>query len=322
MYFIRFHKGSEEYPLEGDLMKKTMIVRQTGMAALTLAVLAAAISGCGSASDSSSEVTSGSSEEAQTSSGEEQVMKVGVSQTLAPYIYLDDDGNLTGYDYDILVKLDEKLTDYTFDYQPADFSTNLVAIQSGAIDMMVNNLVKSEERQKLYLFPEHYSSLAPMSLAVQTDSGIASLDDMAGKSMNTNPATYEYTILDAYNKANPDKAINLIALSDLTTADNLRQVSNGTVDAALTYSATYTEVMKDLPDITNLTLTDPVLCEDMYYMIAGGEDDFCAAVDEALGELYDEGFMSENSMKWFGEDIFEKYADMLMLDFDGSDSAS
>lgn len=312
---VRLERSGQEFHQKGDIMRKSNVERFLALAFASTMVMTL-LAGCGSGSAAAGGTSTGAAAAfgSASSSGSARTVKVGVSQTLAPYVYLDDKGNLTGYDYDILKELDQRLTDYDFDYQPADFQTNLVAIQSGAIDMMVNNLVQSETRKKTYLFPSHYSCLAPMCLAVRKDSGITSLEDMAGKKINTNPASYEYTILQAYNEKKPDQAIDLVAVSDLTTADNFKQVSAGTVDAALTYSATYEQVMKDL-DIDNLTTTDAVLCEDLYYMFNGKDADLCTAVDHALGELFDEGFMTENSKKWFGEDIFSKYKDILNLDF-------
>ena len=279
-------------------MKKKIVSLALGMAMVSLV-----FTGC-------------SSDESSSNADGVETKIVGTSQTLAPYIYLDDDGNLTGYDYDILVELDSRLEQYEFEYSPADFSTNLVSIQSGAIDMMVNNLVQSDERKELYLFPDNYSCLAPMCLAVQVDSGISDLYDMDGKKMNQTPSSYEYTLVQNWLEANPDVDIEIVAVSDLTTADNLKQVSNGTVDAALVYQSTYDSVMEELSDIDNLTTTDVVMCEDVYYMFNSSQQEFCDAVDEALGEMYEDGFMSENSIKWFGEDIFEKYGDMISITFD------
>ena len=275
------------------------------------AMAACMITGCGAGASGGSSDTAGGG----TKSGAKKVT-IGVSQTLAPYIYLDDDGNLTGYDYDILEELDKRLTDYDFEYSPADFSTNLVSIESGAIDMMVNNLVQSEERKEKYLFPEHYSCLAPMCLAVKDDSSITSLEDMDGKKMNQNPASYEYSLVQDWMEEHSGTNIDIVAVSDLTTADNLKQVSNGTVDAALTYQATFDSTLEKMPEVTNLKTTDVVLCEDVYYMFNSSDQEFCDAVDQALGEMYDDGFMSENSKKWFGEDIFEKYKDMVSITFE------
>ncbi len=283
---------------EEKIMKKKIVSLALGMAMVSLV-----FTGC--SSDGSSSNADGV-----------ETKVVGVSQTLTPYVYLDEDGNLTGYDYDILVELDSRLEQYEFEYSPADFNTNLVSIQSGAIDMMVNNLVQSDERKELYLFPEHYSCLAPMCLAVQEDSGITSLYDMDGKKMNQTPSSYEYTLIQNWMEANPDVVIDVVAVSDLTTADNYKQVSNGTVDAALTYQATFDSVMETLDGVDNLVTTDIVLCEDVYYMFNNTQQEFCDAVDEALGEMYDDGFMSENAIKWFGEDLFEKYGDMISITFD------
>ena len=55
-----------------------------------------------------------------------------------------------------------------------------------------------------------------MSLAVKADSGITSMADMAGKTMEQNPSAYEYQMLMAYNDAHPGQELNIVAVSDLT----------------------------------------------------------------------------------------------------------
>lgn len=248
-----------------------------------------------------------------TDSGGVQTVKVGTGNNAAPFCYLDEDGNPVGYDLDVLAELDKRLEEYEFDVQTMEFSTLVVSIDSGAIDMISHQLVKSDARKEKYLFPDEYYCLSPMSLCVRTDSGIAGMEDMAGKSMEQNPSAYEYQMMMAYNEANPGKEVEIIGVSDQATADAYKKVSNGQVDAALTYKATYDSVMEDL-GITNLSLTDVVMCEDTYMMFSQDQAELVEAVSQATKEMKEDGTLSEISKKWFGgEDVFTAYADMITI---------
>lgn len=266
-----------------------------------LIVLAAAFAGCGKSEEAAAPAEAGVT-----------VVKVGTGNSFPPFCYLDEDGTSVGYDIDVLHELDERLKDYQFDYQLMDFSTQIVSIDSGAIDMMSNQLVKSDARKEKYLFPEQYYCLSPMSLAVRKDSGIKGMKDMVGKSLDQNPSAYEYQMLMGYNAAHPGEEIVINAVSDQTTADTYKKVSNGQIDASLTYQSTFEKINEQI-GADNLTLTDVVMCEDTYIMFNRTQEDLRNAVDTTLKKMFEDGTMSKISNKWFDEDVFSKYADMIAI---------
>lgn len=282
-------------------MKKS-IVRKLVSAGMVMALSASLLTGCGSSD----------AEAAQSDSGV-RVVKVGTGNGAAPFCYLDEDGNPVGYDLDVLAELDKRLEQYEFDIQVMDFSTLVVSIDSGALDMLSHQLVKSEARKEKYLFPEQYYCLSPMSLCVRDDSGIVGMADMAGKSLDQNPSAYEYQMLLAYNEAHPGEEVVINAVSDQSTADGYKKVSNGQVDASLTYQATFESVIDEI-GCDNLVLTDVVMCEDTYIMFAKDEQELCDAVDGALKEMIEDGTLSEISKKWYGEDVFtDEYESMVTI---------
>lgn len=237
---------------------------------------------------------------------------VGTGNGAAPFCYLDEDGNSIGYDIDVLKELDKRLPQYEFDIQAMDFSTLIVSIDSGSIDFLAHELVQSDARKEKYLFPEEYYCLSPMCLAVRDDAGIKSMEDMAGKSMELNPSQYEYQMIEAYNAAHAGGEVNLIGVADQTTADAYLKVSNGKVDASLTYKATFDSVIPQI-GVTNLVTTDVVMCEDTYLMFPSDKKELCDDINAALKEMKEDGTLSEISMKWYGEDVFTLYGDMVSI---------
>lgn len=266
-------------------------------------MLTTVLTGCSSSSSASTSTSS---------SGE--VINVAVGNSMAPFGYLDADGNLIGYDVDVLKAVDEYLDDYTFNLSAMDFSTCVVSIDSGAADMVSHQLVKSEERKEKYIFPDQYYCLSPMRLVVKKGSNIKSLEDMAGKSLYMNPASYEYGLLTSYNESHPGKEIVINAVSDMTTADCYKAVANGTVDAELTYQSTYESIVDEIGLADQLETTEVVLVEDTYQMISKDKPELAERVSEALKSLKEDGTLGEISTKWFGSDYFEEYADMISTD--------
>ncbi len=281
-------------------MKDFSKVSRSLLASLMLTTV---LTGCSSSSSASTSTSA---------SGE--VINVAVGNSMAPFGYLDADGNLIGYDVDVLKAVDEYLDDYTFNLSAMDFSTCVVSIDSGAADMVSHQLVKSEERKEKYLFPDQYYCLSPMRLVVKKGSDIKSLEDMAGKSLYMNPASYEYGLLTSYNESHPGKEIVINAVSDMTTADCYKAVANGTVDAELTYQSTYESIVDEIGLADQLETTEVVLVEDTYQMISKDKPELAERVSEALTSLKEDGTLGEISKKWFGSDYFEEYADMISTD--------
>lgn len=279
-------------------------------AAKTTQESTAAKTTAGSSAAGTTEEKSEGSKEAY--SGEVRKIIVGTGNSAAPFCYLDEDGNSVGYDIDVLKEIDERLEQYEFEIQAMDFSTLIVSIDSGSINFLSHQLVKSDARKEKYLFPEQYYCLSPMSLAVKDDSGIESMSDMAGKTMEQDPNAYEYQMLMAYNDAHPGEEIDVIAVADQSQADGLLKVSNGKVDASLQYKATFDSVVPEL-GIDNLKLTDVVMCEDTYMMFPKSEQQLCDDIDAVLKEMVEDGTLGEISKKWYGEDVFDLYADMISI---------
>ena len=238
------------------------------------------------------------------------VKHIGTGSSMPPFCSLNDDGELEGYDIAVLKELDNRLEQYEFDIQYMDFSALIVSLDAGQLDMVSHQLVKSDARKEKYLFPEQYYCLSPMCLAVRSDSDMETLEDMAGK-INQNPTSYEYTMCTAWNDAHPGEEMDIIAVTDLSTADGYKQVANGQVDASLTYASTFESVNAELG--LDLKLTDVVMVEDTYQMFGSDEQEFCDAVSATLQEMLDDGTLGELSNEYFGEDIFALYADKITI---------
>lgn len=290
------------------MMRRNAVAERAVMTAAVSMMVAGMLAGCGSSQASAK--SAGTSADGTTASSGVKVIKVGTGQSFAPYCYLDDNNNLTGYDVDVLHAIDDYLKDYSFDIQGLDFNTCIVSIDSGALDMVSYQLVQSDERKKKYIFPDMPYCLSPLSLVVKSDSGISSLEDLKGKTIYSTPTTYEYTLLTAYNKAHADSQFKIEAVSDMTTADEYKGISDGTVDAALTYQTAYDTTVPQL-GIKNLKMTDAVLVEESYEMIRPDLTDFRNAMSEALKALKDNGTLKQLNEKWFKDDYFTKYANLV-----------
>ena len=225
-----------------------------------------------------------------------------------PYCYLDDAGNLVGYDVDVLKAVDEKLDDYSFSIDSMDFNAMITACESGSAELVSCQLVPNEDRKAKFIFCEEPFCLSPMVFAT-ADPNCKTLDNMAGKSTIATPGGYEYGMLQAYNEKYPDKALTFETVSSLTMADAFKMISSGQVDSFLCHDGTFDAVNEEVG--AGLYKTDVVMCESTYFMFNKDQTELRDAVDGVLKEMKSDGSLAKIAEQDLGTDVFSAYGDAL-----------
>lgn len=225
-----------------------------------------------------------------------------------PYCYLDDNGNLVGYDVDVLKAVDERLDDYSFNIDSMDFNAMITACESGSADLVSCQLVPNEDRKSKFIFSNEAICLSPMVFAV-ADPNIKTLDDMAGKTVAGSQTSYEWGMLEAYNEKYPDKAVIQKAIASATSADIFNMIATGQVDSTLMYDGSFDTVNEQTG--AGLYKTDVVMCESTYFMFNKDQEELRDAVDQVLKEMKEDGSLAEISEQDLGVDVFTAYADAL-----------
>lgn len=289
------------------MAKQTVSVRTMSRRSFlkSAAVLGLGIIGTGSlagcAPDAGGSTTTAAADGAKT-------VKVLTYNGNPPYCYLDGDGNLVGYDVDVLKAVDEKLDDYTFDMDSMDFNAMITACESGSADLVSCQLVPNDDRKAKFIFCEEPFCLSPMVFAT-ADPNCKTLDDMAGKSTLVSPGGYEYGMLQAYNEKYPDKALTFQTVQSITMADAFKMIATGQVDSFLCYDGTFDMVNEEAA--TGLYKTDVLMCESTYFMFNKEQTELRDAVDKALKDMKSDGSLGEIAEKDLGTNVFTTYADAL-----------
>ena len=224
-----------------------------------------------------------------------------------PYCYLDGDGNLVGYDVDVLKAVDEKLDDYAFTIDSMDFNAMVTACESGSADLVSCQLVPTEERKEKFIFCEEPLCLTPIVFAVR-DPSIKTMEDMAGKTTASNPINYAYGLIEDYNEKYPDKAINLQAVSELTMADAFKMVASGQIDGYPTLQSSFETINEQTG--AGLYASDVVMCVPTYFMFNESQTELRDAVDKALKDMKSDGSLANIEKQDLGVDVFEEYKDL------------
>ena len=264
---------------------------------LTTAALAAALLvGCGgtpAATDDTSEPTATEA----TSATDTGTLIVGFDSSYPPYGYVGDDGEYTGFDLELAQEVADR-NDWEVQLEAIDWDAKDTLLDSGAINCIWNGFTM-EGREDDYTFSEPYMLNAQV-IVVRADSGIASLEDLAGKNVITQVDSAAYNVLAGEDAAQAELAATFASLETIGEYNTaFMQLESGAVDAVACDLSIAAYQLAAKPD-AYVQLDEPLSEEHYAVGFKQGDDATAATVTETLQAMDEDGFVQE---------LCDKYAD-------------
>jgi polar amino acid transport system substrate-binding protein len=217
---------------------------------------------------------------------------IGLNAEYPPFENVDEDGNLVGFDVDLMTAIAEE-AGFEFEWVNTRWDGIFVALASGEFDAVISAATITAERAETVDFSDPYFN-AGQSITVRADSDILGPDDLAGLKVGVQLGT-----------------TGDIWLSDETDAEVVRYdentlafqaLANGDVDAAVADSPTAAEIVRANPEMDLKVLPDAYT--DELYGIAVNKDrpDLLEAINAGLAAIRENGTYDEIYDKWFGTD--------------------
>jgi L-cystine transport system substrate-binding protein len=271
-------------------MKKTLVIFMTLLLALVV----------GACSSQETKTTSKASSE--TAKGESKVQKiiVGTGTQFPNVCFIDKDGKLTGYDVELVRKIDEKLPEYEFEFKTMEFSNLLLSLETNKIDFIAHQMEVNEERQKKFLFNEEPYNVFPLHVTINNNNNdIHSIKDLKGKKAIVSATSNSAVFLEKYNKEN-NAGIEIVYAGNGPDS-TINQIKTGRADATITTPFSV-DFNNDAVDAQQKVVGEPLLNSKVYFLLRKDETPLQKRIDEAIVELKKEGVVSELSKKWLGAD--------------------
>jgi len=281
-------------------MNKFFKIAATGIALVTI------IAGCGSSA------TTGAKSDAGAAKKEVRKVKVAFDQGGKPIGYLDEKGNPTGYEIEVMKLVDKALPEYEFEYVPTSSEDLLVGVQQGKYQVGVKNAWFTEERTKSYIFPKEFLGLSGVGILLKKkNEKIKDLSDFAKAKLSLAPiaaSNAQYTIVDEYNQANPDNKVKLEA-GDAFSVDVVQWVNEGRVDGGIYLGATYEKqvLAKDGPyhNLANGLIYNEFAVVKTWPLFNKKEQEFADAYDQAIKKIKEEKKTNKLMVKFYNTDLFK-----------------
>ncbi|HJF32326.1 MAG TPA: transporter substrate-binding domain-containing protein [Sporosarcina psychrophila] len=239
-------------------------------------------------------------------------VKVAYDQASKPMSWLDEKGNATGYDVEVMKLVEELLPQYKFEYIGTTSDDLLVGVEQGKYQVGVKNAFWTEERTEKFIFPKEFIGLSSAGLVLKKENEhIKSLSDFASAGFSLAPIAAnnaQYTVIDEYNNENPDNKVQLKA-GDAFTVDVVQWVNEGRVDGGVIIEGPF-EKQVTAEDGPYHNLVEDVVYNEFaviktWPLFNKKEQEFATAYDQAIKQLKEEKKTNELSKVFYDRDLFQ-----------------
>lgn len=163
--------------------------------------------------------------------------------------------------------------------------------------------------------PENNVGYTPVGIIHREGEEINSFDtalDQGLKPYLVNASGGIRFVYDDWNEAHPDKQIDYTLNTEFSYADLFASIRSGDYDWAADLIPVFELQSEDT--VAGLEISDPVSVVPTYPIVTQSETELGDAINEALGQLKENGTLSKLSEETFGYDVFA------LADEDGEDS--
>lgn len=231
------------------------------------------------------------------------VLKVATPGTLFPTSYHNDDKELVGYEIDMMNEIGKRLN-LEIDYQEIGVAEALTSVDSGKVDVSVNNLTPTAERKEKYNLSEAYKySVSGMIVREDGSSNITAedLSDWKGKKAGGGAGT---TFMKIAEKLGAEPVI----YDNVTNDVYLRDVSTGRTD--FIPNDYYTQVIavkvitEKFPDIKVKMGNVKYNPTESSIVMSKKDDSLKKELDKVIKEMKEDGTLKAISEKYYaGQDL-------------------
>ncbi len=265
--------------------------------ALVMAVLMTAVlTACGSGdSGTGGSADQDSADAFQTSSG--SALIVGTEPTFPPFDTTDDEGNIIGFDMDLIEAIGED-QGFQVEFKNLEFDGLIGALQSGTIDIAVAGMEASDDRKDQVDFSDPYYEASLVVAVAADNTTIQSVDDLApdmkvAAQIGTTGADYINEL------AEQGRIKEAVVLSGLGSA--MRQLIDGDVQAVINDTSVTQSYISKWPD--KIKMAGGTIQAKAPYSIAvqKGNKELLEKINTGLANIKDDGTFDQLLEKWFSE---------------------
>lgn len=310
------------------MKKKIKTYVQKVVAAAAIAAIAVVAAGCSQTSGTQTSAAASESATGQSSAagstaaagettaaaadGAKEHITIATSGSPNPFSYVKEDGTPTGYDVELIKAVLDRLPQYTYDVEIADFPSIFGGLTSDKYQIGANNFSYNEERAQKFLYSTASFKNSYVIAVPKDNTDINSLEDLVGKKTEVSASTTYATALQDFNKEHADNPINISYYEDVALVEVLRHVENGAFDFEIIDEPMFNNYMKEF----NLNLKGVKLSAEeankittpySYFLVGQKHEKLKEEIDQELAEMVKDGSIKKISEEFFNGNDYTPY---------------
>ena len=224
----------------------------------------------------------------------DHVLVVGTNAEYEPFEYIDENGELTGFDVELVEAMGSEMG-CEIQWIDMSFDSLIGSMEVGNVEMIAAAVGPSEERKRSCDFSDVYYS-GYQSILVNKTSTIKTLEDLK----NSEIAVLEGSLSDLI-ASGENQSYGVIEGAKVKRFKNATQVvqelENNAVDAVLIDSIIAKRFVSDRDSLSQYQVDSS--SEDTVFCLKKGDSETVKRINEAMKELVDNGTYDEIYDKYF-----------------------
>lgn len=271
-------------------------IAATSLAAAMLLLTTA----CGSGTDS----TSSAGSTAGSAADSKATVVVATSGVSNPFSY-QKDGQLTGYDVEVVKAIFDGLPQYDLQIEVIEFEGILNGLDNGRYQLGINNFSYNKERAEKYDFSLPIIENANIFVVRSDDNALTSIAELGGYKAVTEVGNSGATILENYNTEHPDDPCEIVYTEE-NFVKQFEQIEAGMYDVRIISRVSAESAIAE-HGFTNLKVV-PFANEDsdpgsyILFSKTAADTELQEQVNQRIREMYNDGTLLKISQEQLGGD--------------------
>ncbi|MCX2682529.1 transporter substrate-binding domain-containing protein [Campylobacter sp. MIT 21-1685] len=229
-----------------------------------------------------------------------QELRVGSENAYKPFAYIDEQGNATGFDNEVMKIIASYIQDARVQFVPVAWNAIFSGLDSAKFDIIANQITKTKEREEKYLFSTKPYFYDISTIITLDERKIKDINELQNAKIGVTVGSNHAKNLEEYLKNHPQFQAQIVYYK--TSPTLVADLKNKRIAAIVNNPI----AAQDYAKAQNIGINVSELYFEkvpVYLLLRKDSVDLLKIIDEALGKALDEGKISELSLQYFGIDL-------------------